>query len=189
METSQTIFRGPWGGEDRGKFPEQQTRSTWCSFSPFQCLPSLSKSSPAPCYWQLVERRKKKPTAAPLSVIYAAASVHLFPFPSLQGQLLPLPCSHETATLMVDAARSWCRGGTGSVASAPARIKRQRSSLALPSQQPCNSPKKAQPGAEPLPRFRGPEIVRDKHAAFLCFGTRRVVLTSFAGVGTAAMAL
>lgn len=43
---------------------------------------------------------------------------------------------------------------------------------------------RAQSAAEPLPGFRGREIVRDKCTAFLCFGTRSVALTSFAQVGT-----
>lgn len=43
---------------------------------------------------------------------------------------------------------------------------------------------RAQTVAEPLPGFRGREIVRDKRAALLCFGMRSVVLTSFAQVGT-----
>lgn len=46
------IFRGAGGGVDGGKFPEQQTRSTWRGFSPFCCFQIL------PGNWC---RRKEKP--------------------------------------------------------------------------------------------------------------------------------
>lgn len=100
---------------------------------------------------------------ASLSVIYAAASVHLFPFPPLQGQLLLPSCSHETATLMVDVARSWCQRGTGSAASAPTWIKPWRGSLAFPAAlqlvKESAAGSRAQSTAEPLPGFCGREIV------------------------------
>lgn len=64
---------------------------------------------------------------------YLCSSQHSsVPLPFSPAQLLLPLRSHEKTTLMVDASRSWCRGGMGSAASAPAQRKPWCSSVALP---------------------------------------------------------